>query len=150
MARVTVEDCVLKVPNRFDLVMMAAQRAREVAAGSTLTLDRDNDKNPVIALREVAAETISLDGLKESLIRGHQRHSSLEEEEAEEVIELMAGEREDAEGLGPTFGLQPEATAESASDDAEDEGDVDLEDQDDPDEAMLKEALEEGGDDDLS
>lgn len=150
MARVTVEDCVLKVPNRFDLVMMAAQRAREVAAGSTLTLDRDNDKNPVIALREVAAETISLDGLKESLIRGHQRHSSLEEEEAEEVIELMAGEREDAEGLGPTFGLQPEAAAESGSDEAEDEGDVDLEDQDDPDEAMLKEALEEGGDDDLS
>ena len=61
MARVTVEDCVLKVPNRFNLVMVAAQRARDVAAGAQLTIDRDNDKNPVVALREIADETIDLD-----------------------------------------------------------------------------------------
>ena len=60
MARVTVEDCVLKVPNRFDLVMLAAQRARDISAGAPLTLDRDNDKNPVVALREIADETVEL------------------------------------------------------------------------------------------
>ncbi len=155
MARVTVEDCVLKVPNRFDLVMMSAQRAREVSAGATLTLDRDNDKNPVVALREIAAETVTLDGLKESLIRGHQRHSSLEEEEPEEVIELMAGEREGAEGLGPTFGAEPEDTAETAQADdngADDGGeaegfeDVDLEAMEEPDDGMLRDAIGDGGD----
>ena len=154
MARVTVEDCVLKVPNRFDLVMMSAQRAREVSAGATLTMDRDNDKNPVVALREIAAETVALDGLKESLIRGHQRHSSLEEEEPEEVIELMAGEREGAEGLGPTFGAEPDEAAEASAEEAgAGEGeerfeDVDLEDLDEPDDGALSEAIESGGDDD--
>ena len=154
MARVTVEDCVLKVPNRFDLVMMSAQRAREVSAGATLTMDRDNDKNPVVALREIAAETVALDGLKESLIRGHQRHSSLEEEEPEEVIELMAGEREGAEGLGPTFGAEPDDTAEAGVEEASaDEGegrfeDVDLEEIGEPDDGTLGEAMESGGDDD--
>ena len=64
MARVTVEDCVPKVPNRFELVLLAAQRAREITAGGPLTLDRDDDKNPVVALREIAEETISLDHLK--------------------------------------------------------------------------------------
>jgi DNA-directed RNA polymerase subunit omega len=66
MARVTVEDCVLKVPNRFDLVMLAAHRSRGVSAGATLTVDRDNDKNPVVALREIADETISLDETMDS------------------------------------------------------------------------------------
>ena len=65
MARVTVEDCVVKVPNRFDLVLLAAQRAREIASGAPLTVERDDDKNPVIALREVAEETIALDSLRE-------------------------------------------------------------------------------------
>lgn len=83
MARVTVEDCVLKVPNRFDLVMMAAQRAREIAAGAPLSLDRDNDKNPVVSLREIADETVSLDHLHESLIRGLQRHVETDEPEEE-------------------------------------------------------------------
>ena len=86
MARVTVEDCVLRVPNRFDLVMMAGQRAREVAAGAPLTLDRDNDKNPVVALREIADATISLSTLQESLIRGLQRH--VENDEPEEDKEM--------------------------------------------------------------
>ena len=93
MARVTVEDCVEKIPNRFDLVMMAGQRAREISAGAPLTVDRDNDKNPVVALREIADETTELDSLRDSLIRGHQRHVELDESE-EEIVELMAGEEE--------------------------------------------------------
>ena len=68
MARVTVEACVDKVPNRFELVMLAAHRAREMASGSPLTVDRDNDKNPVVALREIAEETQSADGLRERFI----------------------------------------------------------------------------------
>lgn len=68
MARVTVEDCVDKVPNRFDLVLLAAHRAREIAAGSPPTVDRDNDKNPVVALREIAEETQPVDELRERLI----------------------------------------------------------------------------------
>ena len=83
MARVTVEDCVLKVPNRFDLVMLAAQRARDVSAGAQLTLDRDNDKNPVVALREIADETIDLDGLRNNLIQGLQRNVEQDEPEEE-------------------------------------------------------------------
>ncbi len=83
MARVTVEDCVIKVPNRFDLVMLAAQRARDVAAGGQLTIDRDNDKNPVVALREIADETIDLDGLKNNLIQGLQRNVEQDEPEEE-------------------------------------------------------------------
>lgn len=92
MARVTVEDCVLKVPNRFELVMMAAQRARDVTSGSPLTVSRDNDKNPVVALREIADETVSLDHLRNALIKGHQRVQEQDEPE-EEIIELMAGEQ---------------------------------------------------------
>ena len=83
MARVTVEECVLRVPNRFDLVMVAAQRAREISAGAQLTLDRDNDKNPVVALREIADETVSLPGLQESLVTGLQRHVENDEPEEE-------------------------------------------------------------------
>ena len=70
MARVTVEDCVIKIPNRFELVMLAAQRARSLSAGAPLTLERDNDKNPVIALREIAEGTISLTDIEEMLIKG--------------------------------------------------------------------------------
>ena len=73
MARVTVEDCVDKVPNRFDLVMLAAHRAREIASGSAVTVDRDNDKNPVVALREIAEETQPVDDLRERMIRSDER-----------------------------------------------------------------------------
>ena len=73
MARVTVEDCVLKIPNRFDLVMLAAQRARNIASGAPLTIERDNDKSPVVALREIAEETIDLADLGENLVRGLQK-----------------------------------------------------------------------------
>ena len=83
MARVTVEDCVLKVPNRFDLVMVAAQRAREVSAGAQLTIDRDNDKNPVVALREIADGTVNLDDLSNSVVTGLQKHVENDEPEEE-------------------------------------------------------------------
>jgi DNA-directed RNA polymerase subunit omega len=86
MARVTVEDCVLKVPNRFELVLVAAQRAREITAGAALSVERDDDKNPVVALREIADDTVPLDRLQDSLIRGMQKH--VEIDEPEEAIEL--------------------------------------------------------------
>ena len=73
MARVTVEDCIEKVDNRFDLVLLAAHRSRNISAGSTLTIDRDNDKTPVVSLRELANETLDLDDLRESLVIGLQR-----------------------------------------------------------------------------
>ena len=79
MARVTVEDCVTEVPNRFELVMFASQRARNISAGASLTVDRDNDKNPVIALREIADKTVELNGLEESLIKGLQRNVEMDE-----------------------------------------------------------------------
>jgi DNA-directed RNA polymerase subunit omega len=85
MARVTVEDCVLKVPNRFELVMLAAQRARNLGAGASLTVDRDDDKNPVIALREIADGTIELSELENNLIRGLQKVIESEEPESDEL-----------------------------------------------------------------
>jgi len=93
MARVTVEDCVTKVPNRFELVMLAAQRARAVSAGAQLTVERDNDKNPVVALREIADETIDLEDLEESLVRGLQKFVEMDEPE-EEAVDLLAIQQE--------------------------------------------------------
>jgi DNA-directed RNA polymerase subunit omega len=88
MARVTVEDCVLKVPNRFELVLLAAQRARDIAAGAPISLDRDNDKNPVVALREIADETVQLDQLQNAVITGMQKHVEIDEPEEEGDIEV--------------------------------------------------------------
>jgi DNA-directed RNA polymerase subunit omega len=88
MARVTVEDCVLKVPNRFELVMLAAKRARGVAAGAPLTVERDHDKNPVVALREIADATIDKDDLKQALINGLQKEVEVDEPEEEDLSEL--------------------------------------------------------------
>ena len=89
MARVTVEDCVLKVPNRFELVLIAAQRARDVSTGSKLTVERDNDKNPVVALREIADDTVPLDGLRNSLVSGLQKHVEVDEPEEDEMESFM-------------------------------------------------------------
>ncbi len=100
MARVTVEDCVLKVPNRFDLVMVAAQRSRDISAGSPLTLERDNDKNPVIALREIADETVSIEELSDALIQGMQRHVEIDEPEEEPEDFEMSIIAMGAEGVG--------------------------------------------------
>lgn len=88
MARVTVEDCVLKVPNRFDLVMLAAQRSRDISEGAEITLDRDRDKNPVVSLREIAEETVPLDELEEGQIRRLLRHRE-EEEEPGDGLDLL-------------------------------------------------------------
>ena len=92
MARVTVEDCVDKVPNRFDLVMLAAHRAREISTGAPIAVDRDNDKNPVVALREIAEEALSPDDLHEGLIGSHQRHIEVDEPEEDSMAALMQGE----------------------------------------------------------
>ena len=90
MARVTVEDCVERIPNRFELVIMAAQRSRELSVGSEITVERDNDKNPVVALREIADETIETSELEEELILGLQHHGDTDdpEEEAEELLAI--------------------------------------------------------------
>lgn len=89
MARVTVEDCVLKVPNRFELVLVAAQRARDVSSGSKLTVERDNDKNPVVALREIADDTVPLDNLRNALVSGLQKHVEVDEPEEDEMESFM-------------------------------------------------------------
>jgi DNA-directed RNA polymerase subunit omega len=88
MARVTVEDCVDKIPNRFDLVLLAAQRAREISGGAELTIDRDRDKNPVVALREIAEVTVRPKELKESLVQSMQNFLPDEEDEADEIGSL--------------------------------------------------------------
>jgi DNA-directed RNA polymerase subunit omega len=106
MARVTVEDCVLKVPNRFELVLLAAQRARDVAAGAQITLERDNDKNPVVALREIADETIGLDNLQNALIKGMQKHVEIDEPEEDQEIEI--GAQQWPTDLAPAAGTEDE------------------------------------------
>jgi len=85
MARVTVEDCIDKVDNRFELVLLASHRARQISQGSQITVDRDNDKNPVVALREIADETLSPDDLKEDLIHSLQKHVEVDEPEPDPV-----------------------------------------------------------------
>jgi len=92
MARVTVEDCVDKVPNRFELVMLASHRAREIAAGAALSIDRDNDKNPVVALREIADETQGADDLRERMIESHQTQIEVDEPEDDDMALLMSAE----------------------------------------------------------
>ena len=94
MARVTVEDCVDKVPNRFDLVMLAAHRAREISSGSVITVDRDNDKNPVVALREIADETQLSSDLRERMIESHQTQIEVDEPEEDQMALLMGSEND--------------------------------------------------------
>ena len=106
MARVTVEDCVEKIPNRFQLVLLAAQRARNLSRGEELTLDRDNDKNPVVALREIAEETISLDKLESDLVKSLSRAPEPEPAD-EEVLDLIPTDQN-------IFGLQDIAAEEEA------------------------------------
>ena len=121
MARVTVEDCVNLVPNRFDLVMIAAQRARNIHSGQSIQVERDNDKNTVVALREIAEEKVSLEDLREELIQGHQRPTEVDEPE-DEIVELMAGEAGyQGDALPPE-----EAALDGFSMDDDDEDDDDL------------------------
>lgn len=98
MARVTVEDCILNVPNRFELVVLAAQRAKQIASGTPLTLDRDNDKDAVVSLREVAEKTIDLDKIKEDFVQSFCKRQMIEQAKASlnapntEVQEMLAEE----------------------------------------------------------
>ena len=93
MARVTVEDCIDKIPNRYELLMVAGQRAKDISAGAAITVSQDNDKNPVIALREIAEETVSIEELQKSLVMGLQKYVEVEEPEEEE-LEILAAEKE--------------------------------------------------------
>lgn len=107
MARVTVEDCVDKVPNRFDLVLLAAQRARQISGGAELTIDRDRDKNPVVALREIADETITPTELNESLVVSLQRVQIDDDDVVDEIGSLAAS----AEALRLTAAAPPRNTS---------------------------------------
>ena len=106
MARVTVEDCVDKVPNRFDLILFAAQRARQISSGADLTIDRDRDKNPVVALREIAETTVKPTELEESIVNSLQRVRVDEEDETEELSSLSDA----AEALRLTAAAPPRPT----------------------------------------
>ncbi|NOT38896.1 MAG: DNA-directed RNA polymerase subunit omega [Alphaproteobacteria bacterium] len=92
MARVTVEDCVDKIPNRFELVLLAAHRARSITSGASLLVDRDNDKNPVVSLREIAASKVKPDGLREEFLLSLQRHIETDEPEAEKAAMAEAAD----------------------------------------------------------
>ena len=95
MARVTVEDCIDKVPNRFELVLLSSLRARQLSSGSPTTVDRDNDKNPVVALREIADETLTYTHLKEAVIESYQKHIEVDEPEEEQMARLVGSETSD-------------------------------------------------------
>jgi DNA-directed RNA polymerase subunit omega len=140
MARVTVEDCVVKVPNRFELVLLAAQRAREITSGAPLSLDRDDDKNPVVALREIADETVGLDHLRTSVVRGMQKHVEIDEPEETNELEL------DTTLFGvaaPTAALiEEEADVEAEDVEEEEEGEVPIQEEAAVDEEDLNEAEE--------
>jgi DNA-directed RNA polymerase subunit omega len=110
MARVTVEDCVDKVSNRFDLVLMAAQRARQISGGADLTIDRDRDKNPVVALREIAEETVKPKHLEEAIVGNLQRVRIDEDDDVDELSSLS----ESAEALRLTAAAPPRPTPSAA------------------------------------
>jgi DNA-directed RNA polymerase subunit omega len=117
MARVTVEDCIVQVPNRFELVLLAAQRARDVSAGAQITVERDRDKNPVVALREIAEIKLDHVALRDSLISGMQKHADVDK--PEEVNEMAELEQELAAALaqGGAEAAQPKALPAAEEDD---------------------------------
>ena len=117
MARVTVEDCIVKVSNRFELVLLAAKRARAIASGEPLTIDRDNDKNPVVARREIAEGTVETDRLHQNLVQSLQRHVEIDEPEEEELRLTLP-----ASGWGEILEDVTESVAEPES--ADDEADT--------------------------
>ncbi len=129
MARVTVEDCIEKIPNRFQLVLLAAQRGRNISAGAALTVDRDNDKNPVVALRELADETIDTEELEENIIKGLQHYVEADEPEEDE-LDLLAIQQETSGEVVVDTSVAPDTGMSSAiqfEDDAaayDDAGDV--------------------------
>ena len=128
MARVTVEDCIDKIDSRFELVMLASQRARKIGTGAPLTVEKDNDKNTVISLREIAEETISSAELKEEMVQTYQRY--LPQDPEEEIIDLMDGEKEWGE-MADSAASGMYASEEIASED-EEEGDKESDSGEDP------------------
>ncbi len=120
MARVTVEDCIEKIPNRFELVMMASRRAREIGSGAAITVERENDKKTVISLREIAEETISTDALKEDMIASYQRY--LPQDAEEDEIDLMDGEKEWGDKESATTAASGIYSDEESSDETSSEG----------------------------
>lgn len=121
MARVTVEDCILEIPNRFELVMLAAQRARKIGTGAALTVERDNDKNPVVALREIAEKTVNQDELKEDLTASYQK-VHLNEDEEPNLAELMDAEEK---ALADNANLTMEGAGASDDEDEDDDAEID-------------------------
>jgi DNA-directed RNA polymerase subunit omega len=140
MARVTVEDCVVKIPNRFELVLLAAQRARDMASGAQPTLDRDNDKNPVVALREIAAESVALDSLQNGLIKGMQKHVEIDEPEDDQDIEIGAQAAWPVD-LGPAMEIDGDEVDDEADDEEEGAEEVAAEASGDGDDEVPDDAL---------
>lgn len=124
MARVTVEDCVDKIPNRFELVLIASQRARDIHSGASLTIDRDNDRNPVVALREIAAGTVSLDDLRHALEHGQSAVTEVDEPEEENMV-MLAAEQAWADVTNRQAAAVDEAMAEDGEAAEGDGGDAD-------------------------
>ena len=118
MARVTVEDCVTKISNRFDLVLVSAQRARQISSGAPLLVERDNDKNPVIALREIAEDKVVPDEMRESLIYSMQRHVEVDEPEEDDLSLLAVGRKAAEEGGELTPEALERASAELQAEEA--------------------------------
>ena len=116
MARVTVEDCIVQIPNRFELVLLAAQRARNIGRGEEMTIERDNDKNPVVALREIAETTIDLAAIEADLVKSLQRAPEPEPAE-EEVLDLIATDENIFGVMDVNEELPAEASAEDLSPD---------------------------------
>src|SRR6516225_883019 len=130
MARVTVEDCVVKVPNRFELVLLAAQRAREISSGAPLSIDRDDDKNPVVALREIADETVALDHLKSSVVRGMQKHVEIDEPEESHELELDTALFGVGAPAGALMDAELDTELDADAEEADDAGDVEEDNED--------------------
>jgi DNA-directed RNA polymerase subunit omega len=159
MARVTVEDCIDKIPNRYDLVLISAQRARDIASGAHLCVERDNDKNSVVALREIAENRIDIEDLQHSLVMGLQKYVEVEEPEDEEV-EILAAEKELAD-LDEQFSsdmISDEDLAETMQVHGEDDdnfdldsdsSDIDLDDDGDFGDENFDDSLNDDGFDDL-
>lgn len=136
MARITVEDCIRIESNRFNLVIYASRRARNISAGATLTVSRDNDKNPVVALREIADCTVPIDTLKENIIKGMQRHFIRDEaeQELEDEMDVISWQGEMGSVSDPTelaLNEPPKPDDELDEDDLDDEDDEDLEEGED-------------------
>ncbi|MEE8258131.1 MAG: DNA-directed RNA polymerase subunit omega [Sphingomonadales bacterium] len=134
MARVTVEDCVTKVPNRFDLVLYAGQRSRQIASGEALLVERDNDKNPVVSLREIAEDKILPEELMENIIQAAQKHVEVDEPEEDDIdfLKNAEGEGSEAGGEAPADldkGVQEKNLEQDSIEQAEDVNIIEPEDE---------------------